>query len=482
MKKMTVIWCVVLVSLICFEGVLIAQVQEDWVARTSDTRPDTLLAVTTDSDGNVYVTGYRGGFTTDADILTVKYNDQGVQQWAQIYPDPSSGSLADIGRGILVDDSGNVYVVGETESATTGKDFIVIKYNSSGSVVSGWPAIYNGDSDGDDAGKDIAFDSSGNIVATGYSLSPSTGYDYATLKISAAGAFLWTNDAVLYDGTANGEDFVFSLAVDSLDNVYVTGSSEESCAGAGCKDYATVKYNSSGTYQWVCHKDGTASGDDLATDIGIDGSNYVYVTGYSAGTGTDDDYLTMKINPSTGNEMWSERYNNSSENGEDRAQAIAVHPSGLVHVTGRSDRGTTGFDYTTLKYGSSGGQPFWVSNYHGPSTGGLDEAFDVVVDRHQNVFVTGRSRDAAGSHYDYATLQYDPRGNEVWTQRYNGPQDETDVSYAIALDRSRNVYVTGSSTNDLLPDPDDQDGATIKYIPPTTPTNATQSFMLLLLD
>ena len=476
MKKIMILFpCAVLISLLCFKGIIFAQVEETWAARTSDTEPDTLQAVTTDSDGNVYVTGYRGSGSA-ADILTVKYNDLGVQQWAQPYD--GSGSGADVGYGIVVDDGGNVYVVGETTSSTTKKDFIVIKYDSSGTEAWGSPAIYNGTANENDGGKDIAIDGSGNIVATGYSES-ATDSDYATLKISDAGAFLWTPDATLYNGTAGGEDLALKLALDSSDNPYVTGYSDG--VGTG-RDFATVKYNSSGAQQWVCRKDGAvvSGGNDIPKDIGLDGSNFVYVTGYSAASAVigDDDYLTMKIDHS-GNESWSERYNDSTGNFQDRAQAIAVHPSGLVHVTGHSYCGSsTGYDYATLKYGSNGVSPLWVSHYDGPGSGD-DRAVDIVVDRFQNVFVTGYSEDETKADYDYATLQYHPNGSEAWIQRYNGTQDGDDIAWAMAIDESRNVYVTGLSNNGS---PSDQDGATIKYTPPGSGGHLVQIYLLLLLQ
>ncbi len=155
---------------------------------------------------------------------------------------------------------------------------------------------------------------------------------------------------VRYDGPASDYDRARAIAVDDAGNVYVTGYSD----GLGTHDdYATVKYSTSGVEQWVARYDGLASGVDEPNAVAIDDTGNVYVTGYSAGSGTGYDYATVKYNPS-GTEQWVARYD-GPESYWDIAYAMAIDGAGNVYVTGRSCSSETSWDYTTVKYSQGPG-------------------------------------------------------------------------------------------------------------------------------
>jgi Beta-propeller repeat len=298
-----------------------------------------------------------------------------------------------------------------------------------GPVTQAWVARYNGPGNLDDGGHAIAGDNSGNVYVTGGSHGSGTDLDYATIKYDSAGQQQWV---ARYNGPANGWDRAAAIARDSAGNIYVTGQS----LGLGTNyDYATVKYDSAGQEQWVTRYNGPGNGEDDAVAIATDGSGNVYVTGVSLGLGTGYDYATIKYD-SAGQEQWVARYNGPANSG-DYARAIAVDSSGNVYVTGRSSGSGTLFDYATVKYDSAG-QEQWVARYNGPGND-YDDAFAVAVDSSGNVYVTGTSLGAA-PYSDYATVKYDSAGQEQWVARYPGP-----IARAIAVDGSGNVYVTGES-------------------------------------
>ena len=103
----------------------------------------------------------------------------------------------------------------------------------------------------------------------------------------------------------------------------------------------------------------------------------------------------------------------------------------------------------------SGVQQQWVAVYNGGN--GSDIAYAIAVDGSGNVYVTGFSVGRGSCNIacnDYATIKYDSSGNQQWVARYNGPANDDDHATAIAVDASGNVYVTGSSLGTAWPDYD----------------------------
>ena len=192
---------------------------------------------------------------------------------------------------------------------------------------------------------------------------------------------------------------------------------------------------------WVRRYNGPGNDEDGANAIVVDGSGNVYVTGYSYGSGTDDDYATIKYYPD-GDTAWVRRYNGPGDS-TDYACGIAVDGSGNVYVTGASGVSGTYLDYATMKYYANG-DTAWVRRYNGPGNA-WDLATAIVVNASGIVYVTGHSY-GSGTDDDYATIRYDLNGETAWVRRYNGPGNWYDAVFSIAVDGSDNVYVTGRSS------------------------------------
>ena len=429
-------------------GSVLSQVTQQWEARYNGPGNDYDKAnsITIDNSGNVYVTGCSNGSGTDKDYCTIKYNSSGVQQWVARYNGP--GNSEDEARSIVIDILGNVYVTGYSKGSGTYYDYCTIKYNSAG--VQQWVARYNGPLNSNDEAYSIAIDGSGNVYVTGWSPeSGTTTDDYCTIKYNSSGIQQWV---ARYNGPGNSSDYARSIAIDGSGNVYVTGYSYGSGTGW---DYCTIKYNSSGVEQWTARYNGQANDWDYAYFIALDNSGNVYVTGKSyGGSGTYYDYCTIKYN-SSGIQQWVARYNGPG-NDEDWAHHIAVDGLGNVYVTGESFGSGTYKDYCTIKYNSSGVQQ-WVARYNGPGNS-FDYAYSIALDGSGNVYVTGSSP-GSENHDDYCTIKYNSTGVQQWVARYNGPGNNWDEAYSIAVDGSGNVYVTGKSEGSGTSD----DYCTIKY-------------------
>jgi hypothetical protein len=83
----------------------------------------------------------------------------------------------------------------------------------------------------------------------------------------------------------------------------------------------------------------------------------------------------------------------------------------------------------------------------------------LAVDVNGNVVVAGSSNSTNGwPDTDYLTIKYSGMGVPLWTNRYSGPANGPDRAYAVAVDSSGNVFVTGESWNGTT-----FDYVTIKY-------------------
>jgi uncharacterized delta-60 repeat protein len=407
---------------------------------------DLANAIAVDADGDIYVTGVSWGSSSNADYATIKYSSAGMPLWTNRYNGPEDSG--DAATSIAVDTTGGVVVTGYSAGGVDSwPDFATINYSSAGLPL--WTNRYNGPGNAYDQPNAVAVGAPGNAYVTGRSASNNSdpyNYDYATIAYSSAGGPLWTNH---YNGPGDRDDEARGAAADANGNVYVTGYS---WGGASFNDYATIGYSSAGTELWVNRYNGEENMDDQAQAVAVDASGNVAVTGWS--WGGSHDYLTIKYS-SAGVPLWTNRYDGLAD--LDIATAIALDASGNVYVTGYSI-GTVepDSDYATIKY-SSAGVPLWTNRYNGPGERD-DSASAVAVDAKGNVYVTGSSQGSGGV-YDYATIAYSSVGVSLWTNRYNGPGDGEDRAVALAVDATGNVYVTGYSVGIGS----SYDFATIKY-------------------
>ncbi len=305
---------------------------------------DQAYAIALDGTGNVYVTGKSKGDGTNFDFLTVKYSPDGVEQWTARYNNPS-GNGWDIAYALAVDNNGDIYVTGESYDPTTYYDCTTIKYNSSGAQQ--WVQRYSCQDDYTDEGNAITVDASGNVYVTGRSVDTPTSWDYLTIKYNSGGVQQWIQR---FDGIGEGDE-PSDIGIDNLGNVYVTGAS--GIGGFFQTQYATVKYTSTGTQEWVRTYIGPANFSAKAAAIAIDNQNNICVTGSDGAIDTTWDYVTIKYTPS-GTEEWVARYSAGIPAGDDQARAIATDMDGNIYVTGSSESADGNPDYLTIKYPPSG--------------------------------------------------------------------------------------------------------------------------------
>lgn len=134
-------------------------------------------------NGDVAVTGAWMTGGGEYDIVTVKYNAAGVQQWAARYR--PNWFAEDWGWRAAFDADGSVFVAGYAFNGYgSGRDVVLLKYDSNGNSL--WTQLYNGALGGNDAGQAMVLDQDHNIYVAGYSLGENSQTDALLLKFSDA--------------------------------------------------------------------------------------------------------------------------------------------------------------------------------------------------------------------------------------------------------------------------------------------------------
>jgi hypothetical protein len=310
-------------------------------------------------------------------------------------------------------------------------------------VDTAWVRYYSGAEDKVDEIASFAVDDSGNAVVNGWSGSYSSTWDFVTIKYDRSGNQLWRQS---YTGVLYNQYSPNSISLDKSGNVYVTG-------GKGTTS-VTIKYDANGNQLWESLY-GVAHGSAVATDE----KGNVYVTAYSGSNWPNIDYLTIKYD-SNGNQLWTAIFDKGL-NYFDHSYLIAPDKNGSVYVSGYSSNAGPSSgeqEWITFKYDSLGNQ-LWMKQFSTWQGAMWGAPIDMKLDGSGNVYLTGGFQDS-GTTVSYATIKYDPDGNQVWVARYRGRPNAYDFAIALALDSNANVYVTGYSFREETAN---MDIATIKY-------------------
>jgi hypothetical protein len=385
----------------------------------------------TDKSGNVYVAGYAEFSGSGEDMLLIKYNASGIQQWAARYNGP--GNSDDRAFGIVVDDLGNIIITGYSTGVGSSEDYTTVKYTTEGQQI--WVSRYNTPINGDDRAFGIVVDRVGNIYVTGYITLANK--DIYTIKYTANGVYVWGH---VLTGNGNGEDRSFGIVVDDLgNNIYLCGFTTNDTSAI---DFTTASYDSSGVNNWVRNYKGAGTTDDKAFGIVVDSDQNILVTGYSTGGNSGKDFTTIKYN-SAGDTL-RVRKKNGTGNGEDKSFGIVVDEGDNCYITGNSIGDTTESDYLTVKYDSTGLEK-WATRYNGTANY-QDTSYAVCYPKNSEyVYVTGgSSSDTIPGKLDILTVKYNVEtGEESQFSRYVSTSNLNDAGVCITADTSGNVFVAG---------------------------------------
>jgi uncharacterized protein (TIGR03437 family) len=424
---------------------------------------DSGKGIAVDASGNAYITGqtnsldfptvpaYQNAFGGGNNVFVLKLNPAGT---SLIYSTTIGGSGDESGNGIAMDATGNAYVTGITNSknfpivggfqtsasmntnlnGTTSvfNQAFVLKLNPSGNAIV--YSSYLGGS-GNDYGRGIAVDASGNAYVTGNAYSfnfpvkspiqPAKG-DLSTFNADVFAAKVnATGDALIYSTYlgGSGDDEGAAIAVDAAGNAYLTGETispdfptmkplQGSRAGnpnSAFYDAFLAKINAAGTaYVYSTYLGG--SNTDAASGIAVDVMGNAYIAGYTFSR----DFPVAPPQPVAGTAFVTKVSNDGSTvvysrsfggNGTDMAAAVALDGAGNAYVTGSTT--STNFPAISAPESLTGLVPpgsflqvaFVIElnpagtslTYSTPFGGGSDAGAGIAVDFTGNAYLTGQT-------------------------------------------------------------------------------------------
>lgn len=398
-----------------------SQVTQEWMRRYNSLDPGNgarTKAIAIDSSGNIYVAGQDAGY----DLVLIKYNSYGGQLWIK-YGDFGGAEI----NYIEVDKNGDVYLAGKNSG------LFLVKYHRGG--VKLWDRTYQGDYYSEANGLVIT-PSGYPIVAGTLMKNEYTKEDYCAVKYTPDGDTVWTR---IYNSGGNNRDEATSLSLALDGSICITGSRWNSATGM-YHSYLTVKYDSSGNYKWA-NVYGSPDSNYYAEDAEYDKLGNIHITG----TQMPGIFQTIKYNIN-GLLIWKRTYSVTSPS---TAKKIKIDIFGNVIVCGSSsETSMSGPFITTIKYDPAG-YGKWIKYFSefNDSTTILGDGTSMIIDNYCNIYMTGSyimRNWPPPAMYGMFTMKYKSDGSISWIKEFHGNYN-SDGGSSIVLDKNNNVFVTGNS-------------------------------------
>lgn len=410
---------------------------------TAGTSGGSVVSLNLISGGTGYTCAPFISFTGQK-ILTIKYDTDGVEQG--VHPSFIDTCVADgycdgFGAQVLVDSNNNsVYSVG-----IDGK---IIKYDLDGNFIKAQPNAVGNYFD------NATLDDDGNIYIVGTDYDTSLGYYYILVikydndltPVPADGIqYAYGNEAGDIAGYSGKNNKGYGVAVDSSENVYVTGYAIKN---TNDRDFITAKFNA-GVKIWTKTYDtgsltdfGNTIAVESAFDTGVPDSNKnVYILGSNINPEWMDTqpYTDNPTLNNTGSSIDSKVYILKYTNNGSYANSIAIN---------KSVKGTD-------------------------SLNGQDIADVMTIGRDNNLYIAGAANrnthtlSTGEVNYDAYVAKYDGNLNKIWDSDFYDSstltppnKDKDDIGYAIAVD-SNDKVVSAMNSGGVI--------STIKYLQNTEP-------------
>lgn len=312
-----------------------------------------------DPNGNVYTIMqssdfFQSGSYQQGAIILIKTNKYGVTEWKKRFTRAKNYNYTEI-SGITYDSFSDSIILCGKSYETADNTSLLSKINSSGDIV--WSKIYISSNGSTQRGRlvSVVTDSSGNIYTAsyhGYNTTANTGQ--TVMKFNSSGTLQWIRYKSDYSSASEQN---ISLKIDNNGDVIAIGYSYD---GNGSSSSILTKWNTSGTLQFT--KKLLLAGSYKQTtgyEIVVDSSNNYYTAGSFYDTQTD--VYVVKYN-SSGIVQWQKTVRGG---GDADGRSICLDSSGNVYIA------FTQSDYIYIVKLDSSGNTSWARRMYvaglGPS-------------------------------------------------------------------------------------------------------------------
>ena len=305
------------------------------------------------------------------------------------------------------------------------------------------------------------------FAVTGFVQTERYDNNFITSLFNVEGKCLWQKR---YDGPSHDVDRARSVSIDSLNDIFVTGESDNGKGNDTTRlsglDIATIKYDFKGNQLWVARYNGLKNGEDRPCRVIAIGEGHCIVAGYS------NEGINLEGSPrfaavligynASGKQLWTQRFC-GSEDLDCRFCDLTI-ASGSVVAAGRTyHRTSKGIEteYFLSRFAGDG-KLLWRRQISA-SLGEDQHDAKLTTDNASNILVLAPSHNSSASDHgigvDYLLAKYDIDGNIKWVQNYDATAHLDDRARALAVTSGNEVVVTGES----LTAPNDLDTATLRF-------------------
>lgn len=264
------------------------------------------------------------------------------------------------------------------------------------------------------------------------------------IKVDSLGNTIWSRQF----GSKEDEDIQFS-AIDSEGAVYITGSTRGNLgfSNVGKEDVFIVKYSNEGEEIWT--KQFGTDNTDIALGIFIDKKGYLYITGETLGKlgensfGGQDAFI-MKLD-NNGKQLYIKQFGTGER---DACSSITGDNKGNIYVAG-----STFGDIETKNKGLMDGFIGKFTdkgdsvNFIQLGSDGFDIFTCILVDQESNIYVGGTTAGDFGSHQlgngDCFILKMNPQGKLLWNNQFGTNKHDGVKAIALNPRATNNILISG---------------------------------------